>query len=230
MLLTDQLSTDIKTSVTNLFTAAELLRPTRGSRSALGIILQNPAVRPWSRSIVWAAVMEILPVWSGWNSDCEAISERYLTLQQHIKESGLDVDIDKAPLINVSSSFEWADCQGHEIQSLLDIRPSPLFNVIRRAVNEWQLEHPEATKADAEAWLKEQWEGSGRADWEAQVPSDKPKAEKRKRWMIDETTTETNIVSSDANAYIMTMAAHFTRWSQWPFFPHPCHPSQPRCA
>jgi hypothetical protein len=50
--------------------------------------------------------MEILPVWSGWNGDCEAISNRYLTLQRHIKESGLDVDIDRAPLINVSSSFE----------------------------------------------------------------------------------------------------------------------------
>jgi hypothetical protein len=46
--------------------------------------------------------MEILPVWSGWNSDCEAIADRYLTLQRHIKESGLDADIDKAPLINVS--------------------------------------------------------------------------------------------------------------------------------
>jgi tRNA nucleotidyltransferase (CCA-adding enzyme) len=102
MSLTDQLSTDIKTSVTNLFTAAELLRPSQSSRSALGIVLQNPAVRPWSRSIVWAAVMEILPKWSGWNSDCEAISDRYLTLQRHVQESGLDVDIDKAPLINVS--------------------------------------------------------------------------------------------------------------------------------
>jgi len=105
MSLTYQLSTDIKTSVTNLFTAAELLRPTQDSRSALGIILQNPAVRPWSRSIVWAAVMEILPIWSGWNTECEAISGRYLALQRHIKESGLDVDIDKAPLINVSPSL-----------------------------------------------------------------------------------------------------------------------------
>ena len=65
---------------------------------------------------------------------------------------------------------------------MLDIRPSPLFNVSRRAVTEWQLDHPEAAKADAEGWLKEQWEGSGRGDWEAHVPSsDKPKAEKRKR-------------------------------------------------
>jgi tRNA nucleotidyltransferase (CCA-adding enzyme) len=103
--LTTQLSTDIKSSVTNLFTAAEMFRSPHSSRSALGMILQNPSVRPWSRSIVWAAVMDILPVWSGWNSDCNMILERYLALQQHIKESGLDLDIDKAPLINVSFWF-----------------------------------------------------------------------------------------------------------------------------
>jgi len=64
----------------------------------------------------------------------------------------------------------------------LNIHPSPLFNVIRRAVNEWQLSQPNATQADCEEWLKERWQGGGRAAWEAQVPnSDKPKAEKRKR-------------------------------------------------
>jgi tRNA nucleotidyltransferase (CCA-adding enzyme) len=72
--------------------------------------------------------------------------------------------------------------QGHELQTLLEIRPSPLFNVIRKAVNEWQLDHPSATKADCEGWLKEQWQGTGRQEWEAQIPKvDKPKAEKRKR-------------------------------------------------
>jgi len=98
-----QLSTDIKTSVTNLFTAAELLKPTYSTRSALGVVLQNPAVRPWSRSIVWATVMDILPTWSGWNEECDAIVKRYLDLQTHIQESGLDKDIDQQPLINVST-------------------------------------------------------------------------------------------------------------------------------
>jgi hypothetical protein len=98
-----QLSTDIKIAVTNLFTAADLLRPHQASRAALGIVLQNPVVRPWSRSIVWAAVMEILPIWtSGWNGDCDTILQRYIGLQRHIQESGLDIDIDKMPLINVS--------------------------------------------------------------------------------------------------------------------------------
>lgn len=57
-----------------------------------------------------------------------------------------------------------------------------MMNIIRRAVNEWQLDHPAQTKADCESWLKGQWEGSGRAAWEAQVPvAGKNKAEKRKR-------------------------------------------------
>jgi tRNA nucleotidyltransferase (CCA-adding enzyme) len=56
------------------------------------------------------------------------------------------------------------------------------MNVIRRAVNEWQLGHPGQSKAECEEWLRDQWQGSGRAEWEAQVPvTDKPKAEKRKR-------------------------------------------------
>jgi len=101
--LITQLSTDFKTSVTNLFTAAELLKPTYSTRSALGVVLQNPAVRPWSRSIVWATVMDILPAWSGWNGECDAIVKRYLDLQRHIQESGLDKDIDQPPLINVST-------------------------------------------------------------------------------------------------------------------------------
>jgi tRNA nucleotidyltransferase (CCA-adding enzyme) len=87
--------------VTNLFTASDLLKPQQTSRSALGVILQNPAVRPWSRSIVWAAVMEILPIWSGWNQECNTIIQRYLDLKRHVLESGLDEAIDQAPLVNV---------------------------------------------------------------------------------------------------------------------------------
>jgi tRNA nucleotidyltransferase (CCA-adding enzyme) len=57
-----------------------------------------------------------------------------------------------------------------------------MMNIIRRAVNEWQLDHPTGSKADCETWLKEQWAGSGRAVWQAQLPVvDKTKLEKRKR-------------------------------------------------
>jgi hypothetical protein len=68
------------------------------------------------------------------------------------------------------------------LQTLLGIKPSPLFNVIRRSINEWQLDNASASKADCEIWLKERWQGSGRAEWEAEVVKvEVPKAEKRKR-------------------------------------------------
>jgi hypothetical protein len=57
-----------------------------------------------------------------------------------------------------------------------------MMNIIRRAVNEWQLDHPTRSKEDCETWLRAEWQGSGRAVWESQVPvMDKSKAEKRKR-------------------------------------------------
>jgi tRNA nucleotidyltransferase (CCA-adding enzyme) len=101
-----QLSTDIKTSVTNLFAATELLKPENTSRVSLGTALQNPAVRPWTRSIVWAAVMDIMAVFSGWNDQCDQVLQRYLALRDYIIESGLSIDIDKTPLLNVSGRSE----------------------------------------------------------------------------------------------------------------------------
>lgn len=56
------------------------------------------------------------------------------------------------------------------------------MNIIRQAVNEWQLDHPSASKNECEEWLRERWAGTGRAEWEAKCPKvDKSKAEKRKR-------------------------------------------------
>jgi tRNA nucleotidyltransferase (CCA-adding enzyme) len=70
------------------------------------------------------------------------------------------------------------------LKSLLDIGPSPLIQVIIRAINVWQLDHPGASKSDCEDWLLKTWRGSGRAEWESQAPSKGPvkdKGEKRKR-------------------------------------------------
>ena len=102
--LTLQLSTEVKNGVTDLFQAAKLLQPELRDRSALGVVLQHPSVRPWERSIVWAAVMAILPHWtlSGWNADCQAVLQQFVDLQQYIRESGLAADIDRPPLLNVS--------------------------------------------------------------------------------------------------------------------------------
>lgn len=87
-----------------MFVAADVLLPGLRQRSVLGVVLQQSAVRPWRRSIVWAAVMAILPTWKscGWSDECQTILRQYLDLEQYILDSGLDQDIDKAPLLNVS--------------------------------------------------------------------------------------------------------------------------------
>lgn len=46
--------------------------------------------------------MDILPVWSGWNEQCEAVMQRYISLRHRILESGLAGDIERNPLLNVS--------------------------------------------------------------------------------------------------------------------------------
>lgn len=61
--------------------------------------------------------------------------------------------------------------QGKQVQALLEIKPSPLFAVIMRAINEWQLDHPSATADDCRQWLLAQWQGDGRVTWEGQVPA-----------------------------------------------------------
>lgn len=49
-------------------------------------------------------------------------------------------------------------------------------------MNAWQLDNPDATKAECEGWIKNRWNGEGRVEWESQCPRmEKGKAEKRKR-------------------------------------------------
>lgn len=56
--------------------------------------------------------------------------------------------------------------------------------MLAREINVWQLDHPGATKEECTAWVLEQWNGPGRAAWEAQIPPPvvkSSKTEKRKQ-------------------------------------------------
>ncbi|WVF72182.1 hypothetical protein IAT40_006994 [Kwoniella sp. CBS 6097] len=167
-----KLSTELKNHVANLLEAVKMISPTATSRSEIGVWMQHASVRPWDRSLTWAVVMAVLPGWKGqWDDQAEAIAMSYESLRQRIVEMGLIEAIDKPLLIN-----------GTEMQQLLSIRPSPLFQTIRQALNAWQLDHPEYGKEDAEAWLKQMWEGQGREEWEANSQTKGGvKGEKRKR-------------------------------------------------
>ncbi|WWC69407.1 uncharacterized protein I206_103346 [Kwoniella pini CBS 10737] len=166
------LSTEIKNAVTNVFEASRLADPEATVRSEIGTWMQNPAVKPWQRSLTWSAVMEILPKWTGgWDEHAEGIVTRYERFRSKIEELGLPDSIDKPLLLN-----------GTELQQLLSISPSPLLQTIRQALNVWQLDHPEGSKEECEAWLQHQWNGEGRAEWESKSQTKKiVKGEKRKR-------------------------------------------------
>jgi tRNA nucleotidyltransferase (CCA-adding enzyme) len=70
--------------------------------------------------------------------------------------------------------------KGKSILPLLQIKPSPVLQVILHAVRVCQLDHPHATKDEVEAWVKGQWESEKRAEWEASAPQAVVKGKKRK--------------------------------------------------
>lgn len=68
--------------------------------------LQHPAVRPWERSLTFAAILAILPVWKGeWDDGAECIYQQYEAFAERIRDLGLPDAIDKPLLLNVSSCF-----------------------------------------------------------------------------------------------------------------------------
>lgn len=194
-----QLSTEVNRAVTNLFTAQNLLNPDATGRSEIGIVLQNPAVRPWRRSVVWALTQRLAAHWDGqgeWSVNAEAEWKKWEAFVDKIGDLGLDEAIDRPLLLDVSRSHiihpgTLAACiaaglmglirQGKSLQSLLAIKPSPLLMVILRAVNVWRLDHPSGTKEECEAWVKDMWEGHGRQEWEKAVPPIVPKGKAKER-------------------------------------------------
>lgn len=67
--------------------------------------LQNALVTPWSRSIVWATVLGILPTWNGsWTGEAQIVLDRFQRFHQRIVDLGLDREIGNPPVLNVSGS------------------------------------------------------------------------------------------------------------------------------
>lgn len=89
--------------MTKLFEAAAIIDPAATKRSVIGTTLQHPSVRPWDRSVVWAIVSAIRPVWSGkWDDNATAVLQRYEAFIQRVHELNLPADIDRAPILDVS--------------------------------------------------------------------------------------------------------------------------------
>ncbi|KIR58757.1 tRNA adenylyltransferase [Cryptococcus bacillisporus CA1873] len=170
------ISEGLKTSVTNLFDAVNIINLDATRRSEIGMSLQHPAVRPWERSLTFAAILAILPVWKGeWDDGAECIYQQYEAFAERVRDLGLPEAIEKPLLLN-----------GNDIQQLLSIPPSSLITTIRQSLNAFQLDNPLATKEECEKWLTSMWEGEGRDVWEKNSQPPRPskkagKGEKRKR-------------------------------------------------
>lgn len=132
-------------------------------------MLQNPTVRPWNQTWVWAIVLEVLPSWKGqWEHD--GVLEKWAKFRSHLESLDLPKAIEEPPLIN-----------GKEIQALLQIRPGQIVGVLSKAVMEWQLDHPGSTREEVSAWLKAEWETEQRQKWEAMVPPPVNKTGKKRK-------------------------------------------------
>lgn len=103
-----QLSNDVNKAVTNLHAAPAIFHPGLTVRSDIGVAMQNSAVRPWERSLVWGAVDEILPGWQGsWDAVTDATLAKWADFKQRMEQLGLPKDHDLPPLLDVSPQYTW---------------------------------------------------------------------------------------------------------------------------
>lgn len=64
-------------------------------------------MRPWERSLTFAAILAILPVWRGeWDDGAECIYQQYEAFAGKIRDLGLPEAIDRPLLLNVSIDFK----------------------------------------------------------------------------------------------------------------------------
>ncbi|KAI0638969.1 hypothetical protein C8Q77DRAFT_1078625 [Trametes polyzona] len=148
-----------------LFSAAELLRKgvaeyeagnvDKPERAWIGLLLRektvhNPATGSvWSTSLLFSLVQELTDLWSdgAQTIDAEAASKRievYNKLVARIEELDLPSAVDAKSILD-----------GREVVRVLEApSPGPWTGQVLARVVEWQLEHPQGTKEECEAWLR----------------------------------------------------------------------------
>lgn len=68
------------------------------------------AAKPWRRSLVWAKASTIKAQWSGnWDAKAEKIVKQFDDFAKKVEEMGLDVDIEKSPILDVSDNRHVED-------------------------------------------------------------------------------------------------------------------------
>ncbi|KAJ7596771.1 hypothetical protein C8J56DRAFT_1041030 [Mycena floridula] len=152
-----------------LFVASQILNnpeltkfKDRPERVAIGMMLREKAVHNadtgshWTSSLLFSLVQELVPLQDASGTmDVETstkVIQTYNAFVARVEELGLSDVADARPLLN-----------GGEVAKQLDRKPGPWTGQVLNQVMEWQLTHPEGTKASCEKWLQEAC-GSGKLD------------------------------------------------------------------
>ncbi|KAI0757417.1 hypothetical protein C8Q80DRAFT_1133528 [Daedaleopsis nitida] len=148
-----------------LFSGAEIVqkgvsdweggRIDKPERAWMGVLMREKNVHNpvsgshWASSVLFALVQELVALWKdgAGSIDVEAASlrvEAYNRLAARIEELGLPGAVDAKSVLD-----------GREVVKVLGAsNPGPWTGHVLARVVEWQLEHPEGTKEECEAWLR----------------------------------------------------------------------------
>lgn len=127
-------------------------------RVAIGLLLRQKSVHNidtgshWASSLVFSLVCELVSASN--REEAAGCVQRYNALTRRVEELGLDKAVDIEPILD-----------GGAISRVMDEKPGPWMKVMVNRVLEWQLGHPNGTKGDCLAWLKEE-KSAGRINLE----------------------------------------------------------------
>ncbi|THH04155.1 hypothetical protein EW145_g5734 [Phellinidium pouzarii] len=147
-----------------LFTAADILRGVDasqfegpGERGRIGLLLRTKSVHNmnsgshWSSSLLFSLVQELAVLWKADKDEFDikqaaTVIHRYNRFLERVEELNLPNSINDKPLLN-----------GKEVVSLLGATtPGAWTGAMLSSVSAWALDHPEGTKDECAAWLKEE--------------------------------------------------------------------------
>ncbi|PIL30884.1 hypothetical protein GSI_07053 [Ganoderma sinense ZZ0214-1] len=117
-------------------------------RAWIGVLLREKTVHNlvtgsvWATSLLFSLIQELTVLWAVAASSRVAAYNKFVA---RIEELGLPAAVDAKPVLD-----------GKEVMKLLGAPPGPWTGTILARVVEWQLEHPEGTKQECEAWLREE--------------------------------------------------------------------------
>ncbi|KAF8588429.1 hypothetical protein K439DRAFT_1335219 [Ramaria rubella] len=127
------------------------------SNDIVGLLLRDKSVHNpntgthWTSSVLFSLVQELVPLWDAEKDtlDLDSANEilaMYTAFVCKVEELNLPQSLEDSPLLN-----------GREVSSLLGAKkPGPWTGRLLNHIMEWQLAHPQGTKDDCAAWLKEE--------------------------------------------------------------------------